>query len=495
VRTIASYLTDKTFLEKVVSYLEIHHGVRAVIVDKDGHVDPLDGYETWEYTEKKDYPVPFQEDIGGFRCSAQTAAELEKANPHIRICMDGLLRMIEKAEIIKETMDEMLRLSDQLHFLLNLANKLAGIQDLQRYRALVIQEISEAIFADAAFVHAKGRENKPHAILLGLSDEEVEAYDRDPVFQSLPEGKTSIISMQDGTPALATPIKEKEDQIGHMVFLKRPERSAFSAYDRQFVSIINDIISPTMEALELNHSLNVLYLNTVKALAAAIDAKDPYTHGHSFRVARYSVAIGKQFAASLPNLPDLEIAAYMHDLGKIGVSETILGKRGRLSATEFEEIKKHPVLTNKILEPIHLPEFIINATLQHHERLDGRGYPLGLKGDSISLFARIIAVADVFDALTSARPYRDALPVEDALTTLCQGIDCEYDRNVVHAFISALRNNAADTDLASVYSGLKFMRIDQMNHFLEKLTQYLIGSPICPPNIAAKPSSIQEDIT
>jgi HD-GYP domain-containing protein (c-di-GMP phosphodiesterase class II) len=259
-----------------------------------------------------------------------------------------------------------------------------------------------------------------------------------------------------------------------MVFLKRPGKRVFTAYEKQFVSIIDSIISPTMETLRLYQSLHVLYLNTVKALAAAIDAKDAYTHGHSFRVARYSVAIGRQLNLNELELPDLEIAAYMHDLGKIGIPEAVLAKPGKLSAAEFEEIKKHPLLTNKILEPIDLPAFIVDATLQHHERLDGRGYPLGLKGNEISLFAKIIAVADVFDALTSARPYRGAMTVEDALTLLCQGIDSEYDRDVVCAFFAALRNNKTDKDIADIYGDLKFMQMEQMNQFLKKLTQHLI---------------------
>jgi HD-GYP domain-containing protein (c-di-GMP phosphodiesterase class II) len=340
---------------------------------------------------------------------------------------------------------------------------------------LVLQEISQTIQADAAFARAKGKKGRQWMIPYRMPNRYFEAIDKDPVFLTIPESKTVIVTLQGGVSAVITPIKEKEEQIGHMVFLKRPEKQAFSSYDKKLVSIINNIISPTMETLALYNSLHVLYLNTVKALAAAIDAKDAYTHGHSFRVAKYSVAIGRYLKVSDQELPDLEIAAYMHDLGKIGVPEAVLAKPGKLSAAEFEEIKKHPVLTNKILQPIHLPEFIVNATLQHHERLDGRGYPLGLKGEEICLFAKIIAVADVFDALTSARPYRDAMTVEDALTILCQGIDAEFDREVVHAFFTALRNNAADHDLAVVYADLKFMHLELMNRFLEDLTRHLVG--------------------
>jgi HD-GYP domain-containing protein (c-di-GMP phosphodiesterase class II) len=477
-QTILRFLTDKTFLEKVFAYLETCHGVRSCVVDKDGRVDLLDGQEWREYSETMLFPVDFQENIGGIRCSAGTREALEAAVPHIRICMDGVQRLLEKALVMQQSMDEILRLSDQLHFLFGLANKLSGVRDPQKYCSLVLQEISQAIHADAAFISARNKKNQRWRAPYGLSLRDIEEIDQDPVLLSTPEGKTAVVSLSNGMSGLIAPVKENEAQIGHMVFLKGPGKHAFTAYDKQFAGIINSIICPTMETLQLYHSLHVLYLNTVKALAAAIDAKDAYTHGHSFRVARYSVAIGRQIHLTERELPDLEIAAYMHDLGKIGVSESVLAKPGKLSPAEFEEIKKHPVLTNKILEPINLPDFIVNATLQHHERLDGRGYPFGLKGNEISLFAKIIAVADVFDALTSARPYRDAMTVEDALTIICQGIDTEFDRGVVHAFFTALRDSAADQDLAGVYAELKFMQMEQMNQFLEKLTQRLIGNSV-----------------
>jgi len=211
----------------------------------------------------------------------------------------------------------------------------------------------------------------------------------------------------------------------------------------------------------------------VKALAAAIDAKDEYTHGHSFRVAEFSVAIGRAMDIPEKMLQHLEIAAYMHDLGKIGVSESILGKPGKLTPEEYSEIKKHPTLTNKILQPIRLPAFIVDAAVQHHERLDGRGYPLGLKGDKISQFAKVIAVADVFDAMTSKRPYRDAMPVEKALKIICNGIDQEFDRASVIALIASLKNENMEKPLAQISSELKFEDFVNLNNFLLRLTALL----------------------
>jgi HD-GYP domain-containing protein (c-di-GMP phosphodiesterase class II) len=472
--SLFDFVNDKSFLFKTWSYLESCHGLCAVVVDQEGQIDLRMGKEIEEFPEKRFYVVDFPEDIGGIRCSAETGEKLAQADPHIRFILNVLNNILDKNLILQQTMDEMLRLSDQLHFLFGLAAKLAGIQDIKTYCRLVLEETSLAIEADAAFVYVKREREKLGIVTYKIKTSQAKQIYFDPVIQSFSANKTAILSLEDGVSVLMTPIEEKGSLVGHMVFVKEAAQHAFSSYDKQFASIINNIISPTMETLALYHSLHVLYLNTVKALAAAIDAKDAYTHGHSFRVAKYAVAIGRQLDISPSSLSDLEVAAYMHDLGKIGISEAILGKKGKLSSEEFEEIKKHPTLTNKILEPIDLPDFIIDATLQHHERLDGRGYPLGLKGDSISLFARIIAVADVFDALTSKRPYRDALTVEDALTMLCNGIGSEYDRNVVQAFVDALRNKASDQELAIVCSDLKFLHIDQMNTFLERLTPYLV---------------------
>ena len=491
-QTILRFLTDRSFLEKTFTYLETCHGVRAVIVDREGQVELLDGQDGCEHSVKKLYPITHLENIGGIRYSAETKVLLDAAAPHIQICMDGVQRLFEKALVMQQTMDEMLHLSDQLHFLSGLASKLAGIRDPQQYCSLALEEISIAIKADAAFTYLKDSKGNSQIFRYCLSSQEVDALKEAIYLQSASENKTSLIELNDGKSCLIVPLQGKEGLAGQMAFLKRSEKRFFTAYEKQFVSIIDNIISPTLETLRLYHSLHVLYLNTVQALAAAIDAKDAYTHGHSFRVARYSVAIGRQLSLTDKELQDLEIAAYMHDLGKIGVPEAVLAKPGKLSAEEFEEIKKHPLLTNKILEPIDLPSFIVNATLQHHERLDGRGYPLGLKGNEITLYAKIIAVADVFDALTSARPYRDAMTVEDALTILYEGIDTEYDRKVVYAFFTALRNNGTDRDIKVVYSDLKFMQIEQMNQFLKKLTRHLNRKPAnlspgdIPPTIFAE---------
>lgn len=176
------------------------------------------------------------------------------------------------------------------------------------------------------------------------------------------------------------------------------------------------------------------YLATIHALAAAIDAKDSFTYGHSQKVSRYAVALGKAISLSPEQLASLRTAAQLHDIGKIGISDHILRKKGRLTANEREAIMKHATIAQTIL--CHIPALaqMMPAIVHHHEAWDGSGYPSGLKTEAIPLQARILHIADAWDALTSERPYRSHVTKEQALAELrrCSGTD--FDPQLVEAF-------------------------------------------------------------
>jgi putative nucleotidyltransferase with HDIG domain len=472
---ITKYISNTSFLEKTFSYLKSNHEICSVLVDNTGLAESLNSEPVREMPITRFFPVDFDKDVGGIRCSANSEAALDAAEPHIRICIEGLQEILMKELVLKQTAEEMLLLSSQLHFMFNLAKKVAGIQTATDYCTVVLREIAQALHADGALIYVQGvQPNKCLWIPYEIDESTAARFSNDPIFLTIQRG-TFLVSLEEGTSALVASIQEKEIPIGYMAYFRNPDKRFFTSYEKKFLSIIDEIISPTMESLRLYDSLHGLYLNTVKALAAAIDAKDAYTHGHSFRVAKYAISIGRQLGVAPDILTDLEVAAYMHDLGKIGVPEAILGKPGRLTSKEYEEVKKHPLITNKILEAIDLPQHIVDAAVQHHERLDGRGYPLGLEGESISAFARIIAVADVFDALTTTRFYRDAMTVEASLTILCEGIDTEYDRKVVLALVSALENKKNDQEISKLYPELKFLNIDRMNQFLKGLSELLLN--------------------
>lgn len=192
---------------------------------------------------------------------------------------------------------------------------------------------------------------------------------------------------------------------------------------------------------EQNQQLLDSYFTT---LAVALDARDPYTAGHSLRVADYSVIIGQQAGLTGQDLDNLRKSALLHDIGKIGVRDSVLLKEGRLTDEEFDQIKSHPVLGENILrqiEPAEKMEPYLGGVRSHHERYDGKGYPDGLAGNDIPLYGRIIAVADAYDAMTSDRPYRKGMAHEQALAILEQGRGTQWDPAFAGLFLAYFRKN------------------------------------------------------
>ena len=205
-------------------------------------------------------------------------------------------------------------------------------------------------------------------------------------------------------------------------------------------NLMTDQIEPFIKDLQRSSQENrELFIGTVKALAAAIDGKDPYTRGHSERVSRFSVAIAQRL-----NLPDdevekIRISALLHDVGKIGIDDNILKKPAALTDEEYEIMKKHPQKGYKIMSQIPAMKEFLPGMYMHHEMVDGRGYPQGLKSDEIPLMGKIVAVADTFDAMTTDRPYQKAMQFEDALLRIESFIGTRYDPEVVGAFAAACR--------------------------------------------------------
>jgi cyclic di-GMP phosphodiesterase len=181
-----------------------------------------------------------------------------------------------------------------------------------------------------------------------------------------------------------------------------------------------------------------LFLGGVQALAQAIEAKDAYLKGHSIRVAEYAAAIARTLGCDANQLDTIALGGHLHDIGKIGVREEVLHKQSQLSDAEYRHVMEHTVIGARILGPLlHDNPVIIAIVRSHHERLDGKGLPDGLKGDAIPPLVRIVTVADAFDAMTSERPYRHSLPVDRALAELKEGGGVQFDPAVVDAFLRA----------------------------------------------------------
>ena len=211
------------------------------------------------------------------------------------------------------------------------------------------------------------------------------------------------------------------------------------ALQKQNIMLAKRIEESTRNLTQLYEDLRNTYMRTIKALAQAIDARDHYTHSHSENVTRYAQLMASEMKLDTQKIDEIMDACQLHDLGKIGVHDYILIKPGKLTPEEFEEVKLHALKGAQILEPLTFLEGVIKIVKQHHERYDGTGYPFGLRGEQIDVGARIMSVADAYDSITSARPYRlQPLSKEEALEEIKRGRGSQFDPKVVDIFLKVV---------------------------------------------------------
>ena len=231
------------------------------------------------------------------------------------------------------------------------------------------------------------------------------------------------------------------------IFINQASISLSNVFLHELVNRKNQEITWTFDQLKAN------YVDTIEVLRQAVDAKDVYTRGHSDRVAYYAVEIGNALELPESQIELLRISGIFHDIGKIGVPDSILlNKTGKLTESEYNEIKKHPVKSAQILSAISRFKDIVPVVKYHHERIDGKGYPEGLKGDQIPFLAKILAVADSFDAMISDRLYRPKLSVDEAKKQLIKGAGTQFDKDIVDIFIKLLDNfDRMASEIADTY--------------------------------------------
>jgi putative methionine-R-sulfoxide reductase with GAF domain len=238
---------------------------------------------------------------------------------------------------------------------------------------------------------------------------------------------------------ICVPVKVKKKIIGVLEAINKKGKRGFDKEDLSLLTSLADQVAIALDNSRLYQELEEMFFQTADSLADAIEQRDPYTGGHTQRVTLYSQAIAKYLQLKPLERKWLKITSVLHDIGKIGIEDHILKKPTRLSPKEFDLIKHHSDIGAKIIGHIRQLKEIVPGVKYHHEQINGKGYPDGLRGKDIPILAKIVAVADTYDAMTTDRPYRKAMEKEAAIEELKRCSGTQLDKEVVEAFIHAYR--------------------------------------------------------
>ncbi len=344
---------------------------------------------------------------------------------------------------------ELEKMVERLKKISDLGRALSHAVEVQELLKLIIRTASELLKAENGYIYIE--KNGVQKLLFryrkGMGVEKfgnVMDLER-PDFRKLLEG-SNVFSASNGgagaVSAIGVPFLIKGKPAGGLLLEKNSE--SFSEDELEVLATLSGQAMVAIENAWLYESVKANYFGTVQALINVIEANDRYTRGHSERVRTLSVMIGRKLGLPSAEMELLEHAAILHDIGKIGVDSLLVNKNGRLTKTEFSLVKAHPLIGNEILDPIGTLEGIRAAILQHHERYDGTGYPFGIAGEEITLKARILSVADAFDAMMTDRPYRRAFSLQRVKEEIRDSSGTHFDPLVVSAFLDMLDSNEED---------------------------------------------------
>jgi putative nucleotidyltransferase with HDIG domain len=236
-----------------------------------------------------------------------------------------------------------------------------------------------------------------------------------------------------------------EEVLGVLTILSTDQADAFDAEDLEMLRTVGSLLAVAVANDRMEERQRTTFLRTLESLATALEARDEYTRGHSQRVSEVSLMIGEKMGFSIDAQEELRIGTILHDIGKIGVPDAILNKRDRLTDAEFDVMKSHPVIGYEICKPLRLSEGVLMIIRNHHEKLDGSGYPDGLKGGELPLSLRIVCVADAFDAMSSRRPYRDVMELHSVMSEMSRCAGTQFDPVVVETLKELIRSDRMQT--------------------------------------------------
>jgi HD-GYP domain-containing protein (c-di-GMP phosphodiesterase class II) len=368
--------------------------------------------------------------------SPPTSSAADSPEIAVRAVDELVQRLKDREEENLRLVDEVLQSYEQLNILFEVTRAFSELRNVDLIHDFALGRLSgplRASFAcildgQGAFARTVGRfAEQPELVAhwRRLLSTEVEAALR----AACTRGRVEIFRAA-GHSLLVIPLLLGQEVRGAAMFA-RPDEEPFYTGDQSLAETVMGQVSQTAYNVELFNDLQEMCVDVVRAMVNAIDAKDSYTSGHSERVAQWSVLLGQELGWATQELLMLEWAGRLHDVGKIGIRDMVLGKPGALTAEEFEHIKQHPVISHEVLAPIRRLQPVLEGVRHHHEAWNGSGYPDGLAGEHIPLMARVIQTADVFDALTSSRSYRAAYTVTQALQVMREDAGRRLDPRMV----------------------------------------------------------------
>jgi HD-GYP domain-containing protein (c-di-GMP phosphodiesterase class II) len=389
--------------------------------------------------------------------NALTHKVKETAEKAVISLVQEVLQLLSDRDASEQELDDLAReLSiryEELNFFYKIGGKIGATDDLKETLLYMMRKTTELIGADCVAVYIPSKD------IFENFDTPFEKAASEPITQVLRSVTSDLLAkFQSGVDYLSDgdlvsysflnpllkkykrlliiPISFDENKDGIFFLGKIAPDETFSICDKRLVGVVADMIAIKITNTELFQHLNEFLLNLMKSFMKTIEEKDSYTYGHSERVNEYALKIGRVLDFNEQELTQLNFVSILHDIGKIGIPEEILNKPGQLTDDEFEKIKQHPEKGCTILEPIQQLKTLLPVILHHHERPDGKGYPQGLSGSEIPLFAKIIAVADTFDAMTSDRAYRKAKKLDAVVQELLDVRGTQLDPEITNLFIS-----------------------------------------------------------
>jgi putative nucleotidyltransferase with HDIG domain len=309
------------------------------------------------------------------------------------------------------------------------------------YIMLTDPDSPDTLLPEVAF-SAVGEFDFPESMSVGFGLSGYVAKNGQPITVSLSsdqghefDGVTAGVRAAASVPLLAqgygSGVAQTEQVLGVLTVLDVQETGVFSNEDMDLLRSLSSLTAVAVSNARMEERRRMTFLRTLQSLATALEARDEYTRGHSQRVCEVSMLIGERMGLGADALEELRIGTILHDIGKIGVPDAILNKRARLTDEEFQTMKSHPVIGYEICKPLMLSEGVLLIIRNHHEKLDGSGYPDGLKGGELPLSLRIVCVADAFDAMSSKRPYRGVMELSQVMAEMSRGAGTQFDPVVV----------------------------------------------------------------